>query len=34
MMLLGLVKVVLGFRHESYLEQGMRLDGVDAATEC
>lgn len=31
MMLLGLVKMVLGFGHESYLEQGMRLDGVDAA---
>ena len=31
MMLLGLVKIVLGFRRESYLEQGMSLDGVDAA---
>lgn len=31
MMLLGLVKMVLGFRRESYLEQGMSLDGVDAA---
>lgn len=31
MMLLGLVKMVLGFRRESYLEQGMKLDGVDAA---
>lgn len=30
-MMLGLVKMVLGFRRESYLEQGMRLDGVDAA---
>lgn len=31
MMLLGLVKMVLGFRRESYLEQGMSLYGVDAA---